>query len=247
MAINGGNSFNRIENKYIITLDQFDLLIKELGDHVVFDSFAAKNGGHYQVNSIYFDNDYRDVATRNLARPRFKEKLRLRSYGGEKPIYFLEFKDKVMKNVYKRRIYLSDEEYRAYVFEGKFPEPNGDWKHDRFLVELKVFYERYRNSIKPSTLMQYERMAYMNKPGDPYLRITCDKNLQYRREDFEINKLGGNDLVPPNMGILEVKIVGAMPLFLADALNKVGLRRYRFSKFGTSYLKEAKEKREEKQ
>ncbi len=191
----------------------------------------------------YFDNIYGDIHNRNIAKPKFKEKLRLRSYGGDKPIFFLEFKDKVLKNVYKRRIYLSKEEVDAFVNDGVFPPKNGDPKHDEFIDELAIFKERYRGSIVPNTIMQYDRVAYMNKPGEDYLRLTVDRDIRYRREDFEINKIGGKSLLKEGYGILEIKFIGAMPLFVAKALNDLGLQRQTFSKFGSSYLNEAKEAR----
>ena len=180
MAINSGNSFCRIENKYIIPLEKLPLLIEAISEHVEYDKYA-KEKGSYQVNSIYFDNAYGDIHHRNIAKPKFKEKLRLRSYGGDKPIYFLEFKDKIFKDVYKRRIYLSKEEVDDFVNKGIFPPKNGDAKHDEFIDELTIFKERYRGSVIPNTLMQYQRVAYMNKPGDDYLRLTVDMDIRYRR------------------------------------------------------------------
>ncbi|MBR6056331.1 MAG: VTC domain-containing protein, partial [Bacilli bacterium] len=108
---------------------------------------------------------------------------------------------------------------------------------------LAIFKERYRGSIVPNTIMQYDRVAYMNKPGEDYLRLTVDRDIRYRREDFEINKIGGKSLLKEGYGILEIKFIGAMPLFVAKALNDLGLQRQTFSKFGSSYLNEAKEAR----
>lgn len=242
MAINSGNSFCRIENKYIIPLEKLPLLVEAISEHVEYDKYA-KEKGSYQVNSIYFDNTYGDIHNRNIAKPKFKEKLRLRSYGGDKPIYFLEFKDKIFKDVYKRRIYLTKEEVDDFVNKGVFPPKNGDAKHDEFIDELAIFKERYRGSIVPNTLMQYQRVAYMNRPGYDYLRLTVDMDICYRRDDFDINKPGGKTLLKEGYGILEIKFIGAMPLFVAKALNELGLQRQTFSKFGSSYLNEAKEAR----
>ena len=61
MAINSGNSFCRIENKYIIPLEKVPLLIEAISEHVEYDKFAREKGS-YQVNSIYFDNIYGDFA-----------------------------------------------------------------------------------------------------------------------------------------------------------------------------------------
>ena len=39
----------------------------------------------------------------------------------------------------------------------------------------------------------------------------------------------------PGQSLLEIKCAGAMPLWLADALNRNGIRRISFSKYGTAY------------
>ncbi|MCH3909997.1 MAG: polyphosphate polymerase domain-containing protein [Bacilli bacterium] len=227
-------SFCRIENKYVIKSDVVPFFEEELKKHMEVDPYAL-NDGHYQVNTIYFDDASDNVVARSISHPDYKEKLRLRSYGGTHPIFFIEFKNKFGDQVYKVRIILSEEEYENIVFHNVMPSKNGEYAHDRFIDLLDDFSNRH-GGITPKSLIQYERSALINKPDDQYLRATIDSNLIYRRDDFTINKLGGKPLVPSSSRILEVKIERALPLWLAHLLNQYGIYRDRFSKYGASFI-----------
>jgi hypothetical protein len=232
--VNGEVSFCRIENKYLIPEKDIPFLSSALQSHLDIDPYALDNG-HYQVNTIYFDNKDNDVVDRSLAHPTYKEKLRLRSYGGERPIYFIEFKNKLRNEVFKVRILLSENEYLAYVFKHAVPQKNGDYKHDRFLDYLISFDSRHRD-ILPRSVIQYDRGAFVNKPMDKYIRVTIDTSISFRRDNFHLNEPGGRPLLGPGLAILEIKIERALPLWLAETLNDLAIYRDAFSKYGTSYV-----------
>lgn len=198
------------------------------------DPYAIHNG-HYQVNTIYFDDPQDNVVGRSIAHPSYKEKLRLRSYGGSNPIYFIEFKNKFYCDVFKVRIILSEKEYLAFVFQQTLPSKNGNYQHDRFIDTLADFMQRH-GKIIPRSVIQYDRAAYVNKPFDPYLRVTIDSSLTFRRENFHLNDLGGSPLLGEGLNILEIKIERSLPLWLAQTLNELGIYRDRFSKYGASFL-----------
>jgi hypothetical protein len=232
-------SFCRIENKYLLPEKEIPFLASSLKEHLAVDPYAVNNG-HYQVNTIYFDDKDNDVVFRSLAHPVWKEKLRLRSYGGSKPIYFIEFKNKFQSDVYKVRILLSEQEYKAFVFEQKIPAKNGEYRHDRFVDLLADFCARHEG-IYPKSVIQYDRMAFINHPFDAYCRVTIDTSISYRRDNFNLNEIGGGLLLNKGDCILEIKIGKAMPLWLANSLNNLGISRCPFSKYGTSYVVDAKE------
>lgn len=228
-----GLSFCRVENKYLIDDNEAPFLVEELKKQLDVDPYALDNG-HYQVNTIYFDDAQNNVVARSLAHPTYKEKLRLRSYGGAKPIYFIEFKNKYRSDVFKVRILLSRKEYEDFTFRQILPKRNGEYKHDRFLDQLADFVSRHQG-IYPRSVIQYDRMAFVNKPLDAYCRVTIDTSISFRRDNFQLNELGGSLLLPPGKDILEIKIGDAMPIWLAHALNDLGISRFAFSKYGTSY------------
>jgi SPX domain protein involved in polyphosphate accumulation len=227
-------NFCRTENKYPIPLTIVDSFSAELAKNLSVDPYAVHNG-HYQVNTIYFDDEQDNVVSRSIAHPLYKEKLRLRSYGGVRPIFFIEFKNKYASDIFKCRIILSEKEYEDFVFKQILPKKNGEYRHDRFLDTLADFITRH-DGIYPRSLIQYDRMAFVNHPFDPFCRVTIDSDIRFRRENFALNELGGDPLLPEGMGILEIKVGESMPLWLAHLTNQYGIFRIPFSKYGTTYL-----------
>lgn len=227
-------SFCRAENKYPIHEEAIPELARSLSLKLDVDPYALHNG-HYQVNTIYFDDPQNGVVERSVDHPTYKEKLRLRSYGGEHPIYFIEFKNKYQSDVFKNRIILSEKEYEDFVFHQIVPKRNGKFQHDRFLTTLEDFIARH-GAITPKSVIQYDRMAFVNRPMDNFCRVTIDTNILYRRENFHLNEPGGEPLLEPKMAILEIKIGESLPLWLAHAINDLAIYRIPFSKYGTSFL-----------
>lgn len=231
--MNTQTDFCRIENKYFISVEDVPAFLAKLQGHLDLDPYA-KATGSYQVNTIYFDNMNDDVVFRSLSSPTYKCKLRLRSYGGDNPIFFLEFKKKFGSDVYKNRIFLSEEEYLAFVKKGRIPSKNGEYKHDNFVSELTDMVRRY-GTLVPREVIQYDRQAFMNKPGEEYLRLTIDSHVMVRRENFALNKLAGNPLLPEDKMLIEVKLPRSLPFWLAKALCEAKAYRGPFSKYGASY------------
>jgi hypothetical protein len=228
-------SFCRTENKYPISEAAIPELARNLTLKLDVDPYAIHNG-HYQVNTIYFDDPTNAVVERSIDHPTYKEKLRLRSYGGAKPIYFIEFKNKYRSDVFKNRIILSGREYEDFVFRQILPKPNGQFQHDRFLASLADFIHRH-GAITPKSVIQYDRMAFVNRPFDAFCRVTIDTHILYRRENFHLNEAGGEPLLDPGLAILEIKIGESLPLWLAHAINDLKIYRIPFSKYGSSFVK----------
>ena len=66
----------RYELKYILTKDQVDYLVDALRGHMVVDQY-----GKTPIISLYYDTKDSRLIRSSLERPKFKEKIRLRSYG----------------------------------------------------------------------------------------------------------------------------------------------------------------------
>ena len=99
--------FQRYEQKYLLQEKQYRIIRRELQNRIVPDQY-----GKSTICNIYFDTpDFRIVRS-SLAKPVYKEKLRLRSYGvpGMKNTVFVELKKKYKGIVYKRRADMSLEE-----------------------------------------------------------------------------------------------------------------------------------------
>ena len=203
-------NFCRTENKYPIKLSAIDAFSAELAKSLVSDPYAVQNG-HYQVNTLYFDDEQNRVVERSIAHPLYKEKLRLRSYGGARPIFFVEFKNKYASDVFKSRIILSEKEYEDFVLRQTLPKKNGEYRHDRFLYSLSDFITRH-GRLYPKSVIQYDRMAFVARPFDPFCRVTIDSGIRYRRSNFALNELGGDPLLLDGISILEIKVGESVPL-----------------------------------
>ena len=167
----------------------------------------------------------------------YKEKLRLRSYGtpdSETPV-FLEIKKKCKGVVSKRRVQLPLAQAMAYIADGE--KPCGGQIMDEIDYAL-----RFYDHPKPAMLIACEREAYFGAE-DPDLRITFDTAIRCRHTNLEMEAGSeGECLLAPEQVLMEIKTAGAMPLYLAEALDALSLFPGRFSKYGTAYREIIKNK-----
>ena len=94
-------TFERKEVKYRLNLVQVRMIKQALGAYMAPDEY-----GQTSITSVYYDTRNRDMISRSLEKPAYKEKLRLRTYGprsAQAPV-FVELKKKHKGIVYKRRI-----------------------------------------------------------------------------------------------------------------------------------------------
>lgn len=93
--------FRRKEIKYLLTPAQYQSVRDLLGPVLIEDKY-----GKQTVRSVYYDMPGFELIQRSLRHPVYKEKLRVRSYGGPDsgmPM-FAEIKKKFHGIVYKRRV-----------------------------------------------------------------------------------------------------------------------------------------------
>ena len=97
--------FKRYELKYMITREQKDRILRTMEPYMVQDKF-----GRSTIRNIYFDTDDYILARHSIAKPDFKEKLRIRSYAAASSdsTVFVELKRKFDHVVYKRRVALPE-------------------------------------------------------------------------------------------------------------------------------------------
>lgn len=224
VVINPIAVMKRYELKYIITKEQEDFLKEKLKGHLYVDEF-----GKTSIASLYYDTpDYRFIRMSN-DKPVFKEKLRLRSYGladDNSPV-FLELKRKAYGVVYKRRIRSTIPEVENLL--------NGETDNlGEGQINKEINYFISQNELVPACLIIYDRTAYYEPNGD--LRLTIDNNPRFRMDDLDLRvSMEGEPLLPEGYSILEVKVQGAMPLWLAGILDEGRIFKSSFSKYGEAY------------
>ena len=219
--------FKRVEKKYLLTKEQYEYLTNAISPYMSVDQY-----GETEIRNIYFDNNDNELIETSLKKPEYKEKLRLRSYGVPKPesTVFFEIKKKYRGVVYKRRISMKLREAYGYIATGELPE------HliGNIPVEIDYMVRRYR--LYPKAFISYRRTAYAGKT-DPDLRITFDRDITSRYSDVRLESTApGSKLLPEEHYLMEIKIPGAMPLWLAHVLSEKNIFPHSFSKFGTAHV-----------
>lgn len=95
--------FNRYERKYMLTHKQKEDMLIFLKDYMTYDSFS-EDGKAYSIFSIYFDTKDFSIIRNSIAKPKYKDKLRLRSYTcpvGPDDLVFLEIRKNLMAALIK--------------------------------------------------------------------------------------------------------------------------------------------------
>lgn len=217
--------FKRYEKKYSLTQDQYHQLMGYLNQSMTMDHY-----GKHKICNVYYDTlDYELIRT-SLEKPEYKEKVRLRSYGvpsGEDTV-FLELKKKFDGVVYKRRAAMTLGEANAYLRQQIRPKQDGQILH-----ELDYTIRRY--DLKPAVYLSYDRIAYYGNE-DPELRVTFDTNIVGRSFalDLEQGSFGVNVLGQGRI-LMEVKIPGAMPVWMSRVFSNLDIFPITFSKYGAYY------------
>lgn len=234
MNITAIKTFKRYELKYFVTPEQYQMIRDELEKYMVLDSFCL-DGDSYPIYNLYFDTENDDIIRKSLAKPYYKEKLRMRSYA--MPLHgtdtvFLELKKKIGGIVTKRRTVLTFSQAVDFIESGIFPDTD-NYKDSQVLAEIVDFLDRY--PARPKVFIRYERTAFFGK-NDPELRVSFDKNIRTRRE--EIHFAGGDygaGLFPDGRILMEIKCNGHVPLWLCRLLSAMKIYKTNFSKYGMEY------------
>ena len=225
-------TFKRYEIKYLLDEKTYLELRKRLEGKMVVDQYGEKT-----VCNIYFDTPDSRLIRTSLEKPVYKEKLRLRSYGTPErnSTVFVELKKIYKGVVYKRREDMVLSEAEAYLYQG--------WKpgfSSQVLREIDWFL-KYYGQITPAMYISYERIA-MNEVKDSGLRVTFDTNILWRKEELNLKEGSwGNPILEPGQRLMEIKIAGAMPLWLGEILDKLYIYPVSFSKYGRAYQDQIKQ------
>ncbi len=239
-------TFERREIKFLLSEQQYAALQEVLPRYMNPDPYCI-DGKTYGIYNVYYDTENDDLIRQSIEKPYYKEKVRLRSYSSPtspEERVFLEIKKKIGGIVNKRRITLTLAEADAYIKYGIHPADNGKYIQQQVLKELDVLLARYK--VSPKQYISYERAAYFGK-DDSGFRLTFDRNITARRYDVSLDKESyGDQLISPTARLMEVKISGAMPIWLAEQLAMLKIYKISFSKYGRAYQNEIIARMEQK-
>lgn len=226
-------TFVRVEKKYMLTTAQYESILPTILRYMCEDQY-----GESKICNLYLDTVDDLLVRRSIEKPRYKEKMRLRSYGvpNDDTTVYLEIKKKYAGIVYKRRIALGAAAAMAYLRGEQALELK-----DQIHREVAAMVSRY--GLYPKLYLAYDRVAYQELvPSGDALRITIDARIRSRESEVDL-RMGdaGKLLLPGDIRIMEIKTGGAFPLWLCSELSKHKIYPVSFSKYGRIYQNRLRE------
>ncbi len=220
------NVFERYEIKYFLTKTQKEALMKEMDKRMQSDKY-----GRTTIRNIYYDTDNFRLIRDSLDHPVYKEKLRIRSYQRAEigDMVFVEIKKKFEDVVYKRRVAMPRIAAENWI---DYRKPLAFSSQITSEIDYLVdFYE----GLSAKAFLSYEREAFSDNKN-PEFRLTLDENILARDTELNLGSdIWGQPLLPHGMTLMEVKIAGAMPLWMANFLSSNNIQKVSYSKYGTYY------------
>lgn len=221
--------FKRTEQKYLLDVETYMKLRKLLDGYAQVDKY-----GKSTICNIYYDTPQHLLVRTSNEKPVYKEKIRVRSYGtpSQNSTVFVELKKKFDGVVYKRRVDMTLEQSQRFTLYGEMPHRN-----DQIENELLYCFDRY-SGLAPAMFLSYDRIA-MYGIEDNDIRITFDSNITYRENYLDLSTgVWGKKLLEKGERIMEIKIAGAMPMWLVRMLDSLRIYPTSFSKYGAAYTRE---------
>ncbi len=218
-------TFQRYEFKYLMDFRQLQAVLAAMTPHMVPDEYS-----HSSIRNLYLDTpDYR-LIRRSLERPVYKEKLRVRSYGqaGEHEPVFVELKKKYLSVVYKRRIPIPQDQALACI------DRRQPWPDSQIGRELAYTMDFYK-ALRPAVFLSYERDSFRGVEDEEF-RVTFDSEIRYRQEELTLDSdTWGTPILPSGQVLMELKVAGGLPLWMAHVLSEQRIFKTSFSKYGAAY------------
>lgn len=215
----------RHELKYPLGRGEYEALRRRCALVMERDRHVDADGG-YSIESLYFDDLADSALLANYAGLSFREKFRIRRYGGNNATLHLEKKLKRGGLGTKFSAPMTAEELDALL--------HGDttWMMKRSDSLIQELYVRMKtDQLRPKTIVTYRREPYVYGPGN--VRVTFDYDI--RSGICATDMLNGAVLVPANPGLvlMEVKWDDYLPDIIADIIQEQTLRVSAFSKYAS--------------
>lgn len=223
--------FQRIETKYLVTAQMAERLQEEFKQHMEADAYAYST-----ITNIYFDSPEFQMIEDSKSRLHGREKIRMRTYDArphQESQVFLEIKKNEGEVGHKYRTKSTIQRVLQAVADRQTAGALADAKVESELDLLKARY----GHIQPMMYIYYHRLS-LKGLEDSKVRVTFDSNVLFRQDNVSLTAGNyGTPLVDPDQRIMEIKVPGQYPAWLAAILDKYGLVNQPFSKYLTAYTK----------
>jgi len=208
--------FNRWELKYIIPVRLMHEIIEAMEGYVLPD----KNGenGMYKISSLYYDTYDFKFYHEKLDGVKFRQKVRLRTYG-EEDAHFFEIKQRCNSTVHKKRTRIDIENAYALASGGNIEQSNEAADEVKYLFAV--------HSLVPKVNVTYHRRAYFGVYEDD-LRVTFDTGLKCAKAG---EKNEAKYMLYPGLAVMEVKANDRVPVWMISIIQRYNLEQGRISKY----------------
>lgn len=219
------NSFQQKEMKYFLSSIVYPDLSEKIEGRMKEDSY-----GLHTIISIYFDTDDYEMIRHSISKPTYKEKFRFRSYGilQDSSAVFLEINRKFKK----RRMDLTFSQAKEYIGSTKSFIVE---KENNQQIKQEIDWLFVRNKLEPRVMIAYDRRAFFDSKDENFC-VTVDFNIRYKKvaEAKEIKDSGGTVVSEIDV-LMEVKALGAYPLWFSELLEAHDIYPVSFSKYVQDY------------
>ncbi|MDO4401254.1 MAG: polyphosphate polymerase domain-containing protein [Coriobacteriia bacterium] len=246
------DTFERKEIKYLLTPMQY-LQFRALAEQ----HLAPAEYHDSLVSSVYYDTADDLLINRSIQGGKYKEKLRVRSYGADagspdSPV-FVEIKKKFKGITYKRRVNCTQAAADAFLGGMDYLEAIERWPlanaqaqeaaHSRVSLQIAgeiAWMRDHYEGITPKMRVSTHRLSFVDV-DDPALRITFDADARWQQVGRHVPSMLGagasaqHNLFAEGEHILEIKCSQAYPMWLVAVLNECGVRPQSVSKYGLAY------------
>lgn len=224
------NPNGRQELKHGITYMDYAIIRNKLRHLMKLDPNAGPNG-KYLIRSCYFDNFDNKILNEKKEGYLNRDKYRVRIYGKSSKVVNLERKSKRNNLTYKSKCKMTEQEFE------KMRIGDIDWMAEDVRELMRDLYiEMRHNGLKPTTVVDYEREAYIYLYGN--VRVTFDSKVKSSlRNTAMFNKnLPMVDVLEPNEVILEVKYDEYLPTVIKMLLQGINTKHEAYSKYQLSRM-----------
>ena len=236
------DTFERKEIKYLLTPMQY-IQFRALAE----GHLAPAEYHESDVTSVYYDTPDDLLVNRSIVGGKYKEKLRVRTYGnGEStpgtPV-FVEIKKKFKGITYKRRVSCTQAAADAFLGGMDYEQAIDTWPlsnasaqeaaHERVALQTAgeiAWMRDHYDGLAPRMVVRTHRLSFVDA-DDPELRITFDSSVTWRQAESD----RAHNLFADGERILEVKCAQAYPMWLVAVVNECGARPQSVSKYGRAY------------
>jgi len=203
----------RHEIKHYINAHDCSILRSKLKHVMNLDSHAGPDG-NYLIRSLYFETPDDKALMEKITGVDNREKFRIRLYNNDHSYIKLEKKSKINGLTAKQSAKLTKEQCRD-ILEGDI-----EWMKDSEKPVLnELYYKMKHQQLKPRTIVDYLREAYVLKAGN--VRVTMDKSIRTGLQStdlLDIN-LPVVETLDRRIAVLEVKYDEFLPEIISDIIQ----------------------------